>query len=264
MEIIINSLFIPPTGNTPKVVIRGENIYKEGIVIEISGESVPDDPMNFYAPVFQWIKTLDIYLGAEKYASGTGMNININFIMEYFNSSSAKIFITIIENFTGLKNKYPEMNIVVNWQYNDEDIREAGEEFMSLVSLPFNIMQNQLIIKGSVNSPDIIINTEQKLFEISGKSFMEKGMDFYTPVLDWMQLYGNQYFNNDFQINFKLRYFNTPSAKMLFEIIKKLDGFYSSGKNISINWYYCDEDDKEEAEDLASLVKIPINYIKYN
>lgn len=260
---MINSILIQPTEHTPKVVALAENIY-EGVTVEISGESVPEDSLKFYAPVFQWLSDLDSSIEKDKYSSGKGINLMLNFRMQYFNSSSAKIFIMLMEKCSGLKKKYQEMEVTINWQYDDEDIMEAGEEFKSLVSVPFNIIQNHISIKGSRNSPEVIINPEKNLFEISGRSNMENAIEFYNPVLEWMSLYGNQYFDKGFQFNFKLRYFNTPSSKMLLKVLQKLDEIYSKEKAIKINWYYEEDDEREEVEGIFDNLKIPFSYVKAN
>lgn len=260
---MISSMLIEATAHTPKLVINAENIY-EGITIEISGESVPEDTRKFYAPVFQWIDNLDKYIEKNNHMEGEGIRMTSNFRMEYFNSSSAKIFIMLMEILSELKIKYPKMVVTINWMYDDEDILEAGEEFKSLVSVPFNIVQNHFIIKGGKNTPDVIISPLQKKFKISGKSFMEKTDDFYEPILNWIKQYGKQYFKNDFQFDFRLSYFNTPSAKCLFLILKKLNEVYMLEKNIGVNWYYEDDDELEEIKSITGNLQVPIKYIQAN
>lgn len=257
----MEQIYIKPTEHTPRIVLSAENIY-EGISIEISGESVPEDSKKFYTPVFDWLNDLSAYIGKDSYATGKGINITLNFRMEYFNSSSAKVFIMIMENCFEIKNKFPELKIVINWMYNDEDVMEAGEEFKSLVSVPFNILRNHLIISGTKNSPSIRIDPDKKIFEISGNSFMENAPEFYFPVFEWITQYGGQYFKRDFIFDFKLKYFNTSSAKVFSVMFKKLDNLHSVENVLTINWFYDDEDNKEENEDFAKTVKLPFRFIK--
>ncbi len=170
-------IHIRATEHTPKVVINSDNIY-EGITIEISGESVPEDTRKFYAPVFNWLESLKSNLGDEKYATGKGITIILNFRMKYFNSSSAKIFIMLMETLSELKIKYSEMGTTINWLYNDEDVRESGEEFKSLVAVPFNVIQNHLLIKGSKNSPEIIISPEKNFLKYQANLSLKIPVNF--------------------------------------------------------------------------------------
>ena len=64
--------------------------------------------------------------------------------------------------------------------------------------------------------------------------------------------------------NFKFEYFNTSSSKCLFDIFRKLNIVKESGFDLSINWYYeeDDEDMLEAGEDYADLLGIEFNYVE--
>ena len=67
-------------------------------------------------------------------------------------------------------------------------------------------------------------------------------------------------------LNFQLDYFNTSSAKVIADILKRLDKLQESTlSNVTINWYYqdIDEDMLEAGEDYKSITKSVFNLISY-
>jgi len=114
-------------------------------------------------------------------------------------------------------------------------------------------------LQGTDDTPGIVLDPENMIFEISGRSMPEDVATFYQPVLDWID-------NNLPQIDdkiifvFKMDYFNTASSKMLLDILIKLEDMFSEGKDIVVHWYYKedDEDMMEAGEEYADIVDVPI------
>lgn len=113
-------------------------------------------------------------------------------------------------------------------------------------------------LQGTDDTPSIVLDPENMIFEISGRSMPEDVATFYQPILDWID-------NNLPNINdkivfvFKMDYFNTASSKMLLDILVKLEDLYSEGKDIVVHWYYKedDEDMMEAGEEYADIVDVP-------
>lgn len=59
-----------------------------------------------------------------------------------------------------------------------------------------------------------------------------------------------------------LEYFNSSSAKFLFDIFTQLKQMNSDGVPVDIDWYYDEEDVdlREAGEDLALLCELPFKY----
>jgi SiaC family regulatory phosphoprotein len=109
-------LVIESTDRSPAVVFDFENHR-----LKISGESYPEDATAFYHPIFE---ALDTFLG--KPNSGA---CRFDFELIYFNSSSAKAIMIIMEKLDeAAKNG---VKIDVHWYYDEEDdtMQELGEEF---------------------------------------------------------------------------------------------------------------------------------------
>lgn len=98
--------------------------------ISIKGISIPEDPYEFYSPL---IKAIEDYTSAP--AEKTALNLQL----EYFNTSSTLVLRNLIKDLGALKEK---TDLVVNWFFesDDEDMKEAGEEFKMLFSdITFNV-----------------------------------------------------------------------------------------------------------------------------
>ncbi len=122
---------VDATQSTPRIYYDTE--YN---VLEIRGESYPENTAAFYEPFFEW---LDQHLAGQQEKEFT---VNIELI--YFNSSSSKILMNFFDR---LEETVEEgKNIVVNWIYDreNESSLEYGEEFKEdLTSLPFNLLAKE-------------------------------------------------------------------------------------------------------------------------
>ena len=69
-------------------------------------------------------------------------------------------------------------------------------------------------IQGTEDTPKVILDKENELMEISGRSLPEDVTAFYEPILNWLNEYSESP-NKKTIFNFKLVYFNTASSKLL-------------------------------------------------
>ena len=124
----MDDLRIESTKFTPEI-----NFDYANRVLEIKGESYPENTSEFFNPVFKW---LEDYLG-----EANEDNTTVNIELYYFNSSSSKVLM----NFFEVLDKAAEKGrgISVNWIYEeeDEDSLEFGEEFAEDVNhVTFNLI----------------------------------------------------------------------------------------------------------------------------
>lgn len=98
-------------------------------------------------------------------------------------------------------------------------------------------------IKGNLKFPTIDFNPTSGVFEIFGRSLPENTIDFYRPVLDWLDRYNSSPAANTV-VNVSLEYFNTSSSKLILDIFKKFKDLHDAGKSIHVNWFY-EEDDPD-------------------
>ena len=119
-----------------------------------------------------------------------------------------------------------------------------------------------IFIKATDVSPEVIFSPDDKKYSISGWSRPESPSKFYAPLAKWIDQYGEKYLNNAI-INFKIEYFNTPSARVLREILDQFENLHKRGIQLSVNWYYDDDSSREEFEyEFAQGLTIPINFVQ--
>jgi hypothetical protein len=119
-------------------------------------------------------------------------------------------------------------------------------------------------IKGTDDTPNIVLDKDNEIFEISGRSLPEDVSTFYEPILNWLDEYAENP-NSKTVFSFKLVYFNTASSKLLLDILMKLEDLYENGNDVLIKWYYPedDEDMQEAGEEYADIVDIPFEQVSY-
>ena len=120
-----------------------------------------------------------------------------------------------------------------------------------------------LSIEGAAKTPTVNLNPETGTIEIKGRSIPENSIEFYKPVVDWLEEYGNNP-KEKTNVNIQLEYFNTSSSKCILDVLKKLESIAKAGNDMIINWYYeeDDEDMLEAGEDYQSIIKIPFKMIE--
>lgn len=123
----MNPLILKSTPKTPDV-----HFDNHTGLFDIKGMSCAEYALDFYNQIFEW---LDQYISAPKPKT----ILNIQF--KYFNTSSAKCILQLLERFTTLFNKGYEIDI--NWLYtiNDEQMLQDGENYSEILGLPFNLKE---------------------------------------------------------------------------------------------------------------------------
>jgi hypothetical protein len=119
-------------------------------------------------------------------------------------------------------------------------------------------------IKGTDDTPNIILDKDSGIFEISGRSLPEDVTTFYEPVLNWLDDYQEEAIDKTV-FAFKLVYFNTASSKLILDILMKLEEMHEDGKEVLIKWYFPedDEDMEEAGEEYADIVDVPFEQVSY-
>ena len=129
----------------------------------------------------------------------------------------------------------------------------------------------KLIIEPTGNSPRIVLDPENKLFEFSGESRPENVRKFYLPILEWLENYTKEQEQlNDtdrspgLQCQFNFEYFNSTSAKYILDVFKSLNAISALGIDLGIKWLYeeDDEDMLEVGQEMSRMSKLTFEYIK--
>jgi len=118
-------------------------------------------------------------------------------------------------------------------------------------------------IKPENDIPFVSFDAKNGKFEISGMSRPEDVTKIYNPLIDWLKSYSESPAEETI-IDFKYAYFNTASARKIYEVLAVFDDINASGKSrVTINWYY-DEPDidmKMAGEEYDELLEMGMNHI---
>ena len=121
-----------------------------------------------------------------------------------------------------------------------------------------------LRLEQTDDSPLVELDQENNLFEISGKSLPEDLVDFYMPVLDWLNVYRANP-NPKTEFSFKLIYFNTASSKLLLDILMLFEEMVEEGHAVTVKWFslQSDEDMQEAGKEYEEMVDVPFEHATY-
>lgn len=117
-----------------------------------------------------------------------------------------------------------------------------------------------LNLEGTEDTPKILLDKSNGIFEISGRSLPEDSAEFYQPIIQWLDDYASDP-NPSTDFVFKLEYFNTASSKLILDVLSKLEEI----PGIKVNWYFHedDEDMEEAGEEFSELVDIDFEFKTY-
>lgn len=130
----------------------------------------------------------------------------------------------------------------------------------------------KLNITSTQNTPEIIMSPDEYVYSISGISAPEDVRAIYYPVLEWTRKFigeislGKIVFTptNPLILKISLLYFNSSSAKFLYDIFLELRKLEADGTPVRIEWHYPvgDTDMKEAGTDIASIAEMEFIYIE--
>ncbi|MBI5539605.1 MAG: DUF1987 domain-containing protein [Bacteroidia bacterium] len=124
-------------------------------------------------------------------------------------------------------------------------------------------MLEALIIEPKEDTPKVVLDATNKVFQISSRSLPENAIGFYEPVLKWL----NDYSESPLDItvfDFTLEYFNTASAKQIAKILLVLEKI-AKKQNVAINWHYKKEDSDmlSSGTRFSKLIDLNFSFIEY-
>ena len=121
-----------------------------------------------------------------------------------------------------------------------------------------------LDIRGTTDTPKVLFDPDNNIFEISGRSLPEDVITFYQPVIDWLDDY-KLVPNKKTEFVFKYIYFNTATSKLIQDILLRLEQIQETGNDVKVIWYYeeDDEDMYDLGEEFKENVDIPFEIVEY-
>ena len=97
-----------------------------------------EDARTFYDPMMEWVYE---YVKNPK-------NTTVNFDLEYFNTSSAKILLIFFKTLSKIQQSGYKLE--VNWVYaeDDEDIRDSGHNFSIVAKVKFRFIEKKQTLES--------------------------------------------------------------------------------------------------------------------
>jgi hypothetical protein len=124
---VIERYTADPTKRTPRIILEPGRIF-------ILGRSIPENPGEFYRPVYEWIN---------QYTRINGHQTIIELGFEYINTSSTKWIYNIIKGIARMNNLSKNVKIIWYYDLGDEDMCELGFILRSLVDCPFFVVESE-------------------------------------------------------------------------------------------------------------------------
>jgi hypothetical protein len=130
-------------------------------------------------------------------------------------------------------------------------------------------------ISPTPTTPEIHFSPEENIFLIRGTSSPEDVRAMYYPVIEWITNFADDILKgernnyspeNPLKFQADLTYFNSSSAKFLYDIFSELKRLIPSGIPVVVEWFHDEEDIdmKEAGSNFALLAGMEFTYIQKN
>lgn len=92
-------------------------------------------------------------------------------------------------------------------------------------------------------SPEVDFRFSQKSLLIRGESFPENAAQFYEPILQSLAAFLAAVSGAIIQVEVELKYFNSASTKMLFNLFEQLNSAADADNVVHAQWLHDPEDE---------------------
>jgi hypothetical protein len=130
---------------------------------------------------------------------------------------------------------------------------------------------SRLYIEPTKITPEIVFSPEENIFVVRGNSSPEDVRALYFPVIEWLEIFVSDVLDGEYKFTainplkfqFDLHYFNSSSAKFIFDILTELKKLKMNDIPVEIEWLYDPEDidQKEAGEKMSELAEVDFRYI---
>ncbi len=123
----------------------------------------------------------------------------------------------------------------------------------------------KIVLEPTNETPKVVLDKENNIFEFSGNSLPEDVTTFYNPILCWFDEYANSP-NDKTQVIFNFEYYNTSSSKMILKLLEKFRDIHRQGYDFEVHWHFMEDDEDmiEAGEDYSENIKIPFKFIGHS
>lgn len=101
-------------------------------------------------------------------------------------------------------------------------------------------------IAATARTPHLIFDPASGIFMLEGESYPEDTKKFYDSPMSQVYSYLGSESVSESVFSFKLKYFNSSSAKVLMDLFLAIEESASRGNSLKIEWHYAADDDNME------------------
>ncbi len=115
----------------PESYLPGVVLDKANGVFEMTGRACPEDPIEFYQPIFDWL---------DEYSEAPSELMVFNFNMTYYNTASSKALMTMMQRLEEISESGNKVLVRWHYQADDDDMMEAGNDYNEMINVDFEMV----------------------------------------------------------------------------------------------------------------------------
>ncbi len=122
--------------------------------------------------------------------------------------------------------------------------------------------EGRKIIDAKEDSPEIIMDFDNRLLKITGSSYPEDAVKVYRDVINWLMENASKFDSLTCEFDYKI--LSSASNRQVYEILVILDNMYKKGKDVRVKWFYNDYDEDMYSEGVSykDSFDLPIELIE--
>ncbi|MDV3239514.1 MAG: DUF1987 domain-containing protein [Gammaproteobacteria bacterium] len=102
---------------------------------------------------------------------------------------------------------------------------------------------DDLFLCGTASCPEVDFRFSEHRLALRGESYPENAAAFYGPLIERLRTYLERLREAEVTVDVALRYFNSSSTKLLFNLFGMLNEAARSGNTVVVRWHYDPDDD---------------------
>lgn len=122
---MLNSLKLEATEDTPMIDFDASTG-----MFKISGRALPENAHEFFKPLEDWVV---------EYAENPQETTIVEMRIDYFNSAATRYIFNLLMSFEDIVDAGKDVKVVWYYKEDDDMIEAKGEEFESMLELPFEM-----------------------------------------------------------------------------------------------------------------------------
>ncbi|HEX2948420.1 MAG TPA: DUF1987 domain-containing protein [Armatimonadota bacterium] len=119
-----------------------------------------------------------------------------------------------------------------------------------------------IILQATKSTPAVHFDAQSSILKISGESYPENALAFYTPLKQWIQQFLGE-LQGSTVLQLHLTYLNTSSTRFMLMLLDQFEDAFKAGKSVEVCWYYHPDDDRsyEAGDEFREDLTVPFEIL---